>query len=107
MGRESLAALTKLPGPRPTVAKVRAAIERLRRAALVAKGASSGTVIDDPLFAEYLRGLSIEDAHVRWSSSPGAATPPLRYGGALHCLKVRSAPHCECDHPIRWIDDHV
>jgi DNA-binding GntR family transcriptional regulator len=42
------------------VAKVRAAIERLRRAGLVAKGASSGTVIDDPLFAEYLRDLSID-----------------------------------------------
>lgn len=60
MGRETLAALARLPGPRPTVAKVRAAIERLRRAGLVAKGARSGTTIDDPLFAEYLRGLSIE-----------------------------------------------
>jgi hypothetical protein len=60
MGRETLAALARLPSPRPTVAKVRAAIERLRRAGLVAKGASSGTTIDYPLFAEYLRGLSIE-----------------------------------------------
>ena len=55
-----MATLAKLPGQRPTVAKVRAAIERLRRAGLVAKGASSGTVIDDPLFAEYLRDLSID-----------------------------------------------
>ena len=42
------------------MARVRAAIERLRRAGLVAKAARSGTTIDDPLFAEYLRGLSIE-----------------------------------------------
>ncbi len=60
MGRETLAALAQVPGRQPTVAKVRAAIERLRRAGLLAKGAGSGTTIDDPLFAEYLRGLSVE-----------------------------------------------
>ena len=58
MGRETLAALARVQGSHPTVAKVRAAIERLRRAGLVAKGASSGTMIDDPLFAAYLRALT-------------------------------------------------
>jgi hypothetical protein len=59
MGRETLAALARLPGRARRWPRC-AAIERLRRAGLVAKGASSGTTIDDPLFAEYLRGLSIE-----------------------------------------------
>jgi hypothetical protein len=35
---------------------VRAAIERLRRAGLVAGGGARGAGIDDPLLAEYLLG---------------------------------------------------
>ncbi len=60
MGRETLAALAKVQSVRPTVAKVRAAIERLRRAGLVAKTAGAPTAIEDPLFAEYLQGRSLE-----------------------------------------------
>ena len=60
MGRETLDALAQVQGGRPTVAKVRAAIERLRRAGLVAKAGGGSTTIDDPLFAEYLQGKSLE-----------------------------------------------
>ena len=60
LGRDTLASLAQVQGSRPTVAKVRAAITRLRRAGLVAKAGSAATAIDDPLFAEYLRERSIE-----------------------------------------------
>ena len=59
MGRETLDALARAQGSRPTVAKVRAAIERLRRAGLLAKAGSGPTAVDDPLFAEYLQGRSL------------------------------------------------
>lgn len=38
--------------------KVRAAIDRLRRAGLVAKTSTRGTVIDDPLLADHLRAMN-------------------------------------------------
>ena len=60
MGRETLDALARAQGSRPTVAKVRAAIERLRRAGLLAKAGSGPTAVDDPLFAEYLQGRSLD-----------------------------------------------
>jgi hypothetical protein len=60
MGRETLDGLAKVQSVHPTVAKVRAAIERLRRAGLLVKAGSGPTDIDDPLFAEYLRGKSLE-----------------------------------------------
>ncbi|MDP1902559.1 MAG: hypothetical protein Q8K96_19235 [Rubrivivax sp.] len=62
MGRETLDELAGLPGGRPTVAKVRAAIERLRRAGLVSKAGGRPTAIDDPLFAEYLLALNAAPA---------------------------------------------
>jgi hypothetical protein len=58
-GQETLASLGQLLGERPTVAKVRASIERLRRAGLVAKG-GRGATIEDRLFAEYLANKSLE-----------------------------------------------
>lgn len=60
MGRETLQWLSALPGERPTVARVRAALERLRRAGLLAKGGSGAAQFDDPLFAEYLQGRTLE-----------------------------------------------
>ena len=60
MGRDTLDALAKVQGGRPTVAKVRAALERLRRAGLLAKSGSGPTAVDDPLFAEYLRSRSLD-----------------------------------------------
>jgi hypothetical protein len=58
--QDTLSALQGQLGERPTVAKVRASMDRLRRAGLVRKGAR-GVSIDDPLFAEYLRGKSLQD----------------------------------------------
>lgn len=56
MGRETLDAMTKLnAGKIATVAKVRAAIDRLLRQNLVSKILSGPLVVDDPLLAEYLR----------------------------------------------------
>jgi hypothetical protein len=60
MGRDSLDALAKVQGSRPTIAKVRAAIERLRRAGLLLKSGRGPTAVDDPLFAEYLQGKSLD-----------------------------------------------
>jgi hypothetical protein len=37
-----------------------AAIERLRRAGLLAKAGSGPTAVDDPLFAEYLQDRSLD-----------------------------------------------
>ena len=60
MGRETLEALAKVQDGRPTVAKVRAAIERLRRAGLLVKAGKGPTAVDDPLFAEYLQDRSLD-----------------------------------------------
>lgn len=60
LGRETLEALASLPGSKPTVAKVRAAIERLRRAGLLTRAGSAPASIDDPLFAEFLKGKSLD-----------------------------------------------
>lgn len=60
MGRDTLDALARVQGSRPTVAKVRAAIERLRRAGLLSRAGSRSTTVDDPLFAEYLRGRTLD-----------------------------------------------
>jgi uncharacterized protein len=59
-GRETLGALSKVLGAPATVAKVRAAVERLRRAGLVTKAGGGRPAIDDPLFAEYLHNTSLE-----------------------------------------------
>jgi uncharacterized protein len=60
MGRDTLDGLARVHGSRPTVAKVRAAIERLRRAGLLVKAGGGPTAIDDPLFAEYLQSKSLD-----------------------------------------------
>lgn len=54
LGRESLAMLTTGKGSVATVAKVRAAIERLRKAGLVTKDGTEGVQIEDRLLSEYL-----------------------------------------------------
>jgi hypothetical protein len=55
-GQETLARLAALQSQPPTVAKVRAALERLRKAGLLSKGGPGQTTlsVDDPLFAQYL-----------------------------------------------------
>jgi hypothetical protein len=51
----TLALLTAtIPSAKPTIAKVRASIEKLKRSGLLSKNAS-GLTLDDPLFAEFLR----------------------------------------------------
>jgi len=63
LGRDTLDTLASLPGGRPTLSKVRTAVDRLRRAGVLAKP-SGGTVhIEDGLFSEYLAG--IDPAHLR------------------------------------------
>jgi hypothetical protein len=56
LGRDTLQQLPPVGGRAATIAKVRAAIERLRKAGVLSKAASGATAVDDPLFAEYLRG---------------------------------------------------
>jgi uncharacterized protein len=54
MGRETLKLLAHAKGPAPTVAKVRAAIERLRKAGIVTKSSGDGVQIEDRLLTEYI-----------------------------------------------------
>lgn len=56
MATQTLAGIGRELGDRPTLGKVRAAIERLRRTGLVHRDPSRVPAIDDPLLAEYLRG---------------------------------------------------
>jgi uncharacterized protein len=56
-GRDTLQRLPSPGGAAPTVAKVRAAVLRLRKGGLIAKAETGGVVVDDPLLAEYLRAL--------------------------------------------------
>lgn len=60
LGRETLDALARLPGGRPTVARVRAALERLRRAGLVTRIGNGPLVVEDPLFAEFLQAQRLD-----------------------------------------------
>ncbi|XVJ69636.1 MAG: hypothetical protein HEQ39_08265 [Rhizobacter sp.] len=57
-GRETLDKLAQLQTEKPTLAKVRASVERLRKAGLVSKGSSGQATLklDDPLLAQYLIG---------------------------------------------------
>jgi hypothetical protein len=60
LGRETLEVITRLSaGKVATVAKVRAAIDRLLRHNLVSKSASGPVIVDDPLLGEYLRANQI------------------------------------------------
>ena len=57
MGRETLKLLARAGQPAPTVAKVRAAVERLRKSGIVAKGGGESLQVEDHLFAEFLVSL--------------------------------------------------
>jgi uncharacterized protein len=57
MGRETLKLITTGKGQVVTVAKVRAAVERLRKAGIVTKDGGEGLQIEDRLLAEYLDSL--------------------------------------------------
>lgn len=60
MGRETLSLLRRRKEAQPTVAKARASIERLKRAGVLAKSNTGGTVIEDRLLSNYLAGLRFE-----------------------------------------------
>jgi uncharacterized protein len=60
MGRETLKLLTTGKGQIATVAKVRAAVERLRKAGIVTKDGGDGLKVEDRLLAEY---LALEDVY--------------------------------------------
>lgn len=53
LSQERLKQLAAIPGAKPTISKVRSAIEKLKRSGLLSKTAA-GTTIDDPLLAEFL-----------------------------------------------------
>jgi hypothetical protein len=64
LSQATLQMLAAIPGAKPTISKVRTAIERLRRKGLLSKN-ESGTSIDDPLFAAFL----LQDEDVAGSRS--------------------------------------
>ena len=57
MAQVTLKMLVQGNGPVPTVAKVRAAVERLRKAGVVTKNGRAGVQIEDRLLAEYLASM--------------------------------------------------
>lgn len=62
MGRETLKLISTDKGQVVTVAKVRAAVERLRKAGIVTKDGGEGLQIEDRLLAEYLASRSEKGA---------------------------------------------
>lgn len=54
LSQATVKSLAAIPGAKPTIAKVRSAMEKLKRIGLLAK-TSAGTRIDDPLLVEFLR----------------------------------------------------
>jgi len=54
MGRETLELLARAGPPAPTVARVRAAVERLRESGVVTKYGADGLMVENRLFAEVL-----------------------------------------------------
>ena len=58
-GADTLDELHRRHGERPTIAKVRAAIERLRRAGIVTK-AGRGAQVEDSLFARFLQTQTLD-----------------------------------------------
>ncbi len=59
LGKETLAALPANDGANPTIAKVRVAIERLRRNGTLDKSAHGGYYIEDSLFEDYVKTLPL------------------------------------------------
>ncbi|MGB8857040.1 MAG: hypothetical protein WCC58_10270 [Burkholderiales bacterium] len=59
LGKETLAALPPNDGTNPTIAKVRVAIERLRRTGMLSKSAHGGYAIEDSLFEDYVKTLPL------------------------------------------------
>jgi len=53
LSAQTLRELAAIPGANPTIGKVRTALSNLKRAGILTK-AGANTVVDDPLFAEYL-----------------------------------------------------
>ena len=61
LGRDALAQLASIKRFAPTIAKVRTALERLRKAGILTKPASGGYAIEDRLFADYLATMRLTD----------------------------------------------
>lgn len=61
LSQATLTTLAAIPGSKPTVSKVRSAIEKLKRSGFLSKSAA-GTSIDDPLFAQFLLQRAARDA---------------------------------------------
>ncbi len=59
LGKETLAVLPASDGANPTIAKVRVAIERLRRSGTLDKATHGGYYIEDSLFEDYVKTLPL------------------------------------------------
>lgn len=59
LGKDTLAALPASDGANPTIAKVRVAIERLRRSGMLDKSTHGGYYIEDSLFEDYVKTLPL------------------------------------------------
>jgi hypothetical protein len=59
MGKDTLYALARIKGANPTIGKIRAALERMKRAGILAKRAGASYVIEDRLFANHIAAMPI------------------------------------------------
>ena len=73
LGQDTLKALRNIAGLKPTIAKVRKALDNLKRAGILAKPAGS-YVVEDRLFAEYLATITDSAAPGTVSKSIGKRT---------------------------------
>ena len=60
LGRDTLDGMARAQGVQPTMSRVRAAIDRLRRSGLLSKAGHGSTAVEDPLFAEFLQSRSLQ-----------------------------------------------
>lgn len=60
LSQATIKTLAEIPGIKPTTARIRSAVEKLKRGGLISKTAQ-GIAIDDPLFLEYLRRCGASD----------------------------------------------
>ena len=61
LSQATLVTLAAIPGAKPTISKVRSAIEKLKRSGFLSKSAA-GTSLDDPLLAQFLIQRAAQDA---------------------------------------------
>lgn len=78
LGKETLEALSRMRELSPTPAKIRVAIERMRKAGILTKSAKVGYAIEDRLFADYVERLSLPSSSTKPVTAIHQSLPATR-----------------------------